>query len=54
MPEPVVTVAPDKAFLDPSKAARSLCMPRQSPKIRTLTDTPTMSVDKIVEEEEGQ
>ena len=54
MTEPVITVAPDKAFLDPSKIVRSARISRQSPKIRILTDILWMSVDRSAEREEGK
>ena len=50
--EPVVTAAPVNTLLDTSKVVRYSRMSRQSPKIRTLTDTMSMSVDKVVEGEE--
>ena len=53
MTEPVVTAAPVKASVDTLKVVHYSCMSRQSHKIRTLTDTMPMSVDKIVEGEEG-
>ena len=54
MPRPVIIAAPERAILDEPKVACSLCMPRQPVKTRTLTDTLPVSVDKIVEGEEGK
>ena len=54
MAELVVTAAPVNTLLDTSKVVRYLRMSRQSPKIRTLTDTMPMSVDNIVEGEESK
>ena len=54
MTEPVVTAAPVKASVDTLKVVHYSCMSRQSHKIRTLTDAMPMSVDTIVDREEGQ
>ena len=54
MAEPVVTAAPVNTLLDTSKVVRYSRVSKQSPKIRTLTDTMPISVDKIVEGEEGK
>ena len=53
MAKSIVTAAPVNTLLDTSKVVRYLCMSRQSPKIRTLTDTMPRSMDSIVEREKG-
>ena len=50
----VALMAPVNTSLDPSKIVRYSRASKQSPKIRTLKDTVPISVDKIVEEEEGK
>ena len=52
--ELVVIAAPVHTLLDTSKVVRYSRVSRQSSKIRTLTDTMPISVDKIVEGEEGK
>ena len=54
MAKTVALVAPVNTSLDPSKVVRYLRVSKQSPKIRTLKDTVPISVDKIVEEDEGK
>ena len=54
MAGPVVTATPVNTLLDTPKVVRYSRMSRQSPKIRTLTNTMPMSVDKIVEGGEGK
>ena len=49
-----VNVAPVNTLLDTLKVIRYSRVSKQSPKIRTLTDTMQMSVDNIVEGEEGK
>ena len=52
MAEPVVTVAPVNTLLDTSKVVRYVRISRQSLKIRTLTITLPVPVDKTVEGED--
>ena len=54
MTEPVVTAAPVKTLLDTLKVVRYSRVSNQSPKIRILTDTMPVAVDKIVEGGEGK